>query len=126
MYRIDYQRLDTGLCQFVWKMFRCGNEEADIFFPNASASHLEPLQFRYGRVNFGNRTCRVFIFTKRYEVQIRRTSERFYIRNADERDLVSARLKLASQRGHWIQMTGKGHTYKTNFHCIHAGLQDRL
>ena len=40
-------------------------------------------------VEFGNGTCRIFVFTIRYEIQTRCASERFYIGNTDKNNLMS-------------------------------------
>src|SRR5262245_38505678 len=97
-------------------MSRCCGEEAGQPLPDAPTRHLEAMQIRYRCVKLGNGTWRKLVFTIRYELQARCTSERFYIRNTDEYHFMYAGLQPAGQRSHWIQVTDNGQTHKTDFH----------
>src|SRR6516162_1324329 len=97
-------------------MFRCCAEEADQPFTDAPTRYLEAMQLRYRCVKLGNGTCRVFVFTKSYELQTRCIGERLHIGNTDEYDLMSPRLKPSGEGSHRIQVTNNGQTYKTDFH----------
>jgi hypothetical protein len=60
---------------------------------------------------FGYRTWWVFIFAKRYEVQIGCANNGFNIRNS-----MSSRLQLACKCSHRIQVPGQRQIQKGNFH----------
>ena len=117
VYDVDHQRVNAGLCQLLWQMFRrCVEQVDDSSRGCSNASPRDPCSFDTGAVKSGYGTCRILVFTKRHEIQTGCPSEGFYIGNTNECHFMSSRLQPASECRHRIQVTDKGHTDKANLH----------
>src|ERR1700747_1291555 len=116
VYRIEYQRIHTGFCYLSWQMLQCRLNQARRQFPGCVSRHVQTMQLRNPAPCLGHTTWWVFIFAKRYEVQIGSANDGFNVRNSNKHNFMSSRLQLACKCSHRIQMPRQRHTQKANFH----------
>ncbi len=105
--RIEYQRIHSSFFYLSWQMLQCRLNQARRQIPGRVSHHVQALQLRYPAPGFGYRTWWVFIFAKRYEVQIGCANNGFNIRNSNKHNFMSSRLQLACKCSHRIQMAGQ-------------------
>src|SRR6266404_2775420 len=91
VYRIEYQRAHTGFCDLSWQMLQCRLNQARRQFPGRVSYHIQTMQLRNPGPSLGHRTWWVFIFAKRYEVQIGCANDGFNVRNSNKHNFMSSR-----------------------------------
>src|SRR5215469_7170403 len=78
--------------------------------------HFKSAQPGMRAVDFADRTSRILLLAIALKLQLGRANDGLNIRNSDEQHFVPARLQLARQRCHRIQVPRHGQTHKGNSH----------